>query len=186
MLFDRFVECNCSSKVFIIFSLKYKAPFLLNSLLGASPLNYFDTCSCFRMSSKVEIEGATKTSTGILQVGDKSEQFHIENAQHNLNRMDIELMAKNALKWNSKATLRLAVVILIQGLSTLYPSFTIKFNLNLLAVMLNPLVVNRLCGVCHRRKCHRIYRCTTCFSQPFQCGNERRKARYYSCCDVHR
>jgi hypothetical protein len=46
------------------------------------------------MASKVKTEGATKTSTGILQVGDKSEQFHIENAQHNLNRMDIESTAK--------------------------------------------------------------------------------------------
>lgn len=48
----------------------------------------------------------------------KSEQFQIENAQSKLNTIDLEQMAKNAITWKSKAALRLAIVILVQGLST--------------------------------------------------------------------
>ncbi|KAF5989032.1 major facilitator superfamily transporter [Fusarium bulbicola] len=47
----------------------------------------------------------------------KSEEFQIENAQSKLNTINLEQMAKNAITWKSKAAFRLAIVILIQGLS---------------------------------------------------------------------
>ncbi|KAF5640385.1 MFS sugar transporter transporter [Fusarium sp. NRRL 25303] len=58
---------------------------------------------------------ALNTTNSHLEL--KSEQFQIENAQSKLNTIDLELMAKNAITWKSKAALRLAIVILVQGLS---------------------------------------------------------------------
>ena len=52
-----------------------------------------------------------------MTAGSKTEQYEIEHAQHNLNRINIEQLSKDAITWKSKATLRLAVVIMIQGLS---------------------------------------------------------------------
>ncbi|KAL2837937.1 hypothetical protein BJY01DRAFT_251168 [Aspergillus pseudoustus] len=69
------------------------------------------------MASKPETEGAVVACNDDVPMEDKLEQFRIENAQLNLNRMDMKLMAKHAMKWNSKATLRLAVVIILQRLS---------------------------------------------------------------------
>lgn len=63
---------------------------------------------------------ALNTTNSHLEL--KSEQFQIENAQSKLNTIDLEQMAKNAITWKSKAALRLAVVILVQGLSTSTPS----------------------------------------------------------------
>lgn len=48
---------------------------------------------------------------------DKSEAFQVEIAQTDLNRVDLDKLSREALTFKSRATLRLAVVIAIQGLS---------------------------------------------------------------------
>jgi hypothetical protein len=50
---------------------------------------------------------------------DKVEEHHIETAEHGLNRVDVNTLSTRSLTWRSKATRRLAVVIMLQGLSKL-------------------------------------------------------------------
>lgn len=50
-------------------------------------------------------------------VGEKFQDDSVEAAKHELNRIDLDQLSKDALTFKSRATLRLAVVILIQGLS---------------------------------------------------------------------
>ncbi|KFZ15540.1 hypothetical protein V501_02671 [Pseudogymnoascus sp. VKM F-4519 (FW-2642)] len=47
----------------------------------------------------------------------KVEEYRIETAEHEFNRVDVNTLAKHSLTWRSKAVKRLAVVILLQGLS---------------------------------------------------------------------
>lgn len=68
------------------------------------------------MTTKLYTEKKAVASEAV-QAEFKPEQLYIENATQNLNRMDLEIMSKNAIRWNSKAAARLALVILIQGLS---------------------------------------------------------------------
>lgn len=49
---------------------------------------------------------------------EKTEEYHIETAEYELNRIDLSALASNSLSWRTKAIWRLAVVILLQGLST--------------------------------------------------------------------
>ncbi|KAF3074787.1 Lactose permease [Trichoderma lentiforme] len=48
---------------------------------------------------------------------EKTEEYHIETAEYELNRIDLSALASNSLSWRTKAIWRLAVVILLQGLS---------------------------------------------------------------------
>lgn len=48
---------------------------------------------------------------------DEVQEIQIEIAQAKLNEVDLNTLARSAITWRSKAALRLALVILIQGLS---------------------------------------------------------------------
>jgi hypothetical protein len=48
---------------------------------------------------------------------DKAAEYRIETAEHQLNRVDVNTLADHSLTWRSKAIRRLAVVVLLQGLS---------------------------------------------------------------------
>jgi hypothetical protein len=48
----------------------------------------------------------------------KAEEYRIETAEHELNRVDVNTLADHSLTWRSKAIRRLAVVVVLQGLST--------------------------------------------------------------------
>ncbi|KFZ00549.1 hypothetical protein V500_01028 [Pseudogymnoascus sp. VKM F-4518 (FW-2643)] len=50
-------------------------------------------------------------------VREKFQDHSVEAAKHELNRIDLDQLSKDAITFKSRATLRLAVVILIQGLS---------------------------------------------------------------------
>ncbi|PNP53240.1 hypothetical protein THARTR1_06257 [Trichoderma harzianum] len=50
---------------------------------------------------------------------EKTEEYHIETAEYEFNRIDLNALASHSLAWRTKAIRRLAVVILLQGLSTL-------------------------------------------------------------------
>lgn len=140
------------------------------------------------MAPKLETEGTVVTAEDV-DPGTKTEQYQIENAEYNLNRVDIELMAKKAIKWNSKATLRLAVVILIQGLSTSSDSFSCPCHHNKEPVWganASTLNVDRLCRIRNRRKRHWKYRRPPRVPQTFQRGNKWWRARHRPRGDVHR
>lgn len=64
-------------------------------------------------------EGSTKVESN----SEKVEEHHIEESQDKLNQVDLDGLAHQALTWKSRAVLRLAVVILLQGLSMYCPSF---------------------------------------------------------------
>lgn len=49
---------------------------------------------------------------------EKTEEYHIETAEYEFNRIDLSALASHSLSWRTKAIWRLAVVILLQGLST--------------------------------------------------------------------
>lgn len=48
---------------------------------------------------------------------EKAEEYRIETAEHILNAVDVSALASRSLTWRSKAVRRLAVVMLVQGLS---------------------------------------------------------------------
>lgn len=57
---------------------------------------------------------------------DEVQEIQIEIAQAKLNEVDLNTLARSAITWKSKAALRLALVIVIQGLSKFEPSSPIR------------------------------------------------------------
>ena len=51
------------------------------------------------------------------ELTEKIEIIQVEAAQHQLNTIDFELLSRESIKFKSKATLRLLVVIVIWGIS---------------------------------------------------------------------
>jgi len=54
------------------------------------------------------------------EVNEKIQDDSVEAAKHDLNRMDLDKLSKDAFSVKSRAARRLAVVIMIQGLSKLF------------------------------------------------------------------
>ena len=48
---------------------------------------------------------------------EKLQAIHVEQAAEQLNTIDFELLSREAIRFKSRATLRLLVVIIIQGIS---------------------------------------------------------------------
>lgn len=53
---------------------------------------------------------------------EKIQAQQVEAAAHELNRIDIDKLARDSLTWKSRATVRLLQCVLVQGLSKMHPS----------------------------------------------------------------
>ncbi|KAH7176950.1 general substrate transporter [Dactylonectria macrodidyma] len=67
------------------------------------------------------------SDTQVISAGEKVEECYIEAAVEKLIEVDINTLSREALTWKSKATFRLALVILVQGLSV--AAFAIDGNI---------------------------------------------------------
>lgn len=54
---------------------------------------------------------------------EKIEEARIENAAQQLNVLDFDLLSRESIQFKSRATLRLIIVIVIQGISQFFSAF---------------------------------------------------------------
>ncbi|KPM44497.1 hypothetical protein AK830_g2060 [Neonectria ditissima] len=80
------------------------------------------------MTSAQDTAAVAAAVTAEFQLpADKVEEYRIEAVEHEVNQVDINALSHKALSWKSKAVLRLALVILVQGLSV--AAFAIDGNI---------------------------------------------------------
>lgn len=62
----------------------------------------------------------TTHAVDYASAAEKSDALQVELATRQLNEADIELLSKEAIRFRSKATLRLILVLVVQGFGTLH------------------------------------------------------------------
>jgi hypothetical protein len=69
-------------------------------------------------NSKTDAQHREVRASHDTGVSEKIEEIQVEVAAHQLNQIDFELLSRESIQFKSKATLRLILVIIIQGIST--------------------------------------------------------------------
>ena len=119
----------------------------------------------------------SKDDTGAI-AAEKTEEIRIENTANELNAIDLELLAAESIQFRSKATLRLAVVILVQAISK-------NFDRTLRLQSVTNSVQCRSFSLWYRLW-HVRHRGSGSISRLFQCRREWIEVGDCSCRDLHR
>ena len=81
------------------------------------------------LDPKLDVQHHERQTPDNNDIKEKVEEIQSEEAAQHLNVIDFELLSRESIRFKSKATIRLLLVIIIQGISSSLRSFYTRFPL---------------------------------------------------------